>query len=314
MSSAARPIGGKILVVDDELCNVEILADVLEPDFEVVFATSGAGALDIVERVDLDLVLLDVMMPGLDGYGVISRLKSDAATADIPVIFITGLTDSEAETRGLELGAVDFVTKPFTAAVVRARVRNHVELKRARDQIMLLAMTDGLTGLANRRRFDAVLEAEVKRHARSKSALSLILLDLDYFKAFNDRYGHVAGDECLRLVSGVLGTTIRRTTDLAARYGGEEFACILPDTDLAGATAIAEHIGAGIERLAIPHVGSHVAKHVTVSLGVLGASCTRETTPRDVLSAVDGNLYRAKSEGRNRIAASQMELVAKAEN
>jgi diguanylate cyclase (GGDEF)-like protein len=247
------------------------------------------------------VILLDVMMPKMDGYEVCTRLKTDPATADIPVIFITGMDETEAESRGLELGAVDYVTKPFKPVVVRARVHNHVELKRARDRLLALAATDGLTGLANRRRFDEALQSEWKRLQRTGSELGLIMLDIDHFKPFNDTYGHLAGDDCLRNVAGVLAGEMLRGPDVAARYGGEEFACILPETTLAGAVAVAERIRAGIEALGIPHSGSKVVPVVTASLGVISVLCTGVTRPEDLLLAADACLYRAKSEGRNRV-------------
>ncbi|GAC1313316.1 MAG: diguanylate cyclase [Vulcanimicrobiaceae bacterium] len=301
----STPSVGTILVVDDEIGNIEVLAGVLEAEYDVAFATSGAQALDFVGNGKPDLVLLDVVMPDMDGYEVFRRLKEDPSNADLPVIFITGLTDSADETRGLELGAVDYVTKPFTAAVVRARVRNHVELKRARDKILRLARTDGLTGVANRRQFDDVLEVEYKRHVRSKASLSLILLDLDYFKAFNDAYGHVAGDECLRAIANALASNMRRPADVAARYGGEEFACVLPETDLDGARSVAERIRDDIERLDIPHRGSRASDRVTTSIGIVSTDCIATTSPVDVVTAADANLYRAKATGRDRIVASQ---------
>ncbi|GAC1415883.1 MAG: diguanylate cyclase [Candidatus Velthaea sp.] len=308
MHNAAFPAGATILVVDDEPSNVEVLADVLEPDYEVVFATNGAQALSLADTVKPDLILLDVMMPGMDGFEVFRRLKEHAPTADIPVIFLTGLTDSKSETRGLELGAADFVTKPFTAAVVRARVRNNIEFKRARDQITHLAMTDGLTGVANRRRFDMVLDLEYKRLARTGVFLSLILLDIDYFKAFNDTYGHVAGDDCVRKVAGALSASVSRPADLAARYGGDEFACILPDTDLHGATTIAEHVQFRIGELDISHSGSSVSSRVTASVGVLSTLCIPALSSTAVVTAADACLYRAKADGRNRISAGEGDL------
>jgi diguanylate cyclase (GGDEF)-like protein len=296
-------VGGTILVVDDELGNVEVLADLLGSEYEIVFATSGERALELAAQVKPDLVLLDVMMPGMDGYEVCRRLKQDVSSAAIPVIFITGLTDAEAETRGLELGALDYVTKPFTGPIVRQRVRNHIELKRARDEVTRLALTDGLTGIPNRRRFDEVLEMEYKRLRRRESLLSLILLDIDFFKGFNDTYGHVAGDVCLREIAGVLLAVINRPADLAARYGGEEFACILPETNVHGGATIAAEIQNGIAGLRIPHAGSRIAAHVTASFGVVTVNCMPAMTAVDVVSAADACLYQAKAEGRNRIAA-----------
>ncbi len=293
-----------ILVVDDETINIELLADLLEDDYDVSFATGGEQALALAAGDRPDLILLDVLMPGMDGYDVCARLKQDVATAGIPVIFITALGDTEAETRGLDLGAVDYVTKPISPAIVRARIRNHIELKRARDTLARLATTDGLTGLANRRSFDDRLAAEHRRLSRGGGELSLILLDIDHFKLFNDTYGHLAGDDCLRQVGRALQGVVRRPADLAARYGGEEFACILPETDAAGVLAIAEQVRTAIAGLNIPHAASRTSDHVTASLGVVTVVCTPEQPVGDIVAAADAGLYRAKETGRNRVGTA----------
>lgn len=293
-----------ILVVDDETINIELLADLLEDDYDVSFATGGEQALALAASDRPDLILLDVLMPGMDGYDVCARLKEDAVTAGIPVIFVTALGDTEAETRGLDLGAVDYVTKPISPAIVRARIRNHIELKRARDTLARLATTDGLTGLANRRSFDERLATEHRRLARSGAELSLILLDIDHFKLFNDTYGHLAGDDCLRQVGRALQGVVRRSADQAARYGGEEFACIFPETDATGVRAIAEQIRAAISGLEIPHAASRTAGHVTASLGVVTVACGPDQSVTEIVKAADAGLYRAKEAGRNQVAAA----------
>ena len=296
----------RILVVDDEPANIELIADIFEHDYEVLFAMNGEKALEIAAAAAPDLILLDVMLPGMDGFEVCSRLKAEPLTRDIPVIFVTGLGDTAAETKGLELGAMDYITKPINPPVVRMRVRNQIELKQARDQLARLATTDGLTGLANRRRFDEVLAMEHARHVRSGAKLALIMLDIDHFKLFNDTYGHVRGDDCLRAVAKVLKTTLHRATDLAARYGGEEFACILPDTiPPHGAHAVAERIRREVAGLNIPHGNSPTAGHVTVSLGVITACCTQDSDPSALVSLADKQLYRAKTAGRNQTCLAQ---------
>lgn len=294
-----------VLVVDDDLTNIAIVAQLLEPEFEVSFATSGKQALELIPSVMPDLVLLDVIMPDMDGYAVCEMLKADPATLGIPIIFITGLQESESEWRGLEMGAADYVTKPFNPNVVRARVRNQVDLKRARDQLLSLADTDGLTGLANRRSFDVALEREHKRLARSHGSLALIMLDLDHFKAYNDLYGHVAGDDCLRRVAEVLMQTMQRPADVAARYGGEEFACVLPETTAEGALAIAKRLHLGIALLAIPHAASSTGETVSASIGVASEVCVQENDGEAIVRAADAFLYQAKLAGRNRIAGDR---------
>jgi diguanylate cyclase (GGDEF)-like protein len=290
--------------VDDNPSNITILSQLLDSEYEVICADNGGAALALAQSVRPDLILLDVVMPEMDGYEVCKRLKGDPATVDIPVIFVTVLADTDAESRGLELGAMDYITKPFNARTVRRRVRNQVEVKQARDALRSLAATDGLTGLANRRRLDVTLLSECHRSARTKAPLGLIMLDLDQFKPFNDLYGHVAGDDCLRSVAGVIGEAMRRDSDLAARYGGEEFACVLPDADLPGAVVVAERIRAAIKKLAITHNASTVARIITSSIGVISIQCVPGIAADDVLRAADACLYRAKAAGRNRVVAA----------
>ncbi|CAK0743299.1 two-component system, chemotaxis family, response regulator WspR [Azospirillaceae bacterium] len=297
---------GHILIVDDEPINLDILVDIFEDDYEISIAVNGEQALELAHRVRPDLILLDVMMPGINGYEVCTNLKLDSATADIPVIFITGLSEDQAESQGLDVGAVDYVTKPINPKIIRRRVSNHLELKKARDRLAQLSVTDGLTGLANRRCFDQVLESEIQRLRRMNvGCISLIMIDVDHFKKYNDTYGHISGDNCLRTVAGAIQSTVSRTTDLAARYGGEEFACILPATPLAGAEELAERIRLAVLGLNIPHAASTTASMVTVSLGV--AVVTGEAVGENltsVIAAADAMLYRAKNTGRNRVVAS----------
>jgi len=294
----------RLLIVDDDPSNVELLAELFDEDYEVLFATDGLKALELAARTMPDLVLLDVMMPGIDGFEVCRQLKANRATAQILVIFITGMGDMDAETRGLELGAVDYVSKPINPAVVRMRVRNQVELKRARDALTRLAITDGLTGIANRRHFDNSLQREHARLARVQAELSVVLCDIDHFKSFNDGYGHLAGDDCLRAVAHAIEQSMSRPADLCARYGGEEFVCLLPDTGLAGALAIAERARAAVAGLGIPHKHSPVAPHVTASFGVATLRCRPGRSLLSVVARADEQLYLAKSQGRNRVCGS----------
>ncbi|MGB0671111.1 MAG: GGDEF domain-containing response regulator, partial [Rhodospirillales bacterium] len=248
-----------------------------------------------------DLILLDVMMPEMDGFEVLVRLKDDPATSSIPVIFVTALAQEEDEAKGLRLGAIDYVTKPLRPPVVRARVRNHLALKKALDDLSRIAATDPLTGLANRRAFDEAIGTEWARARRGQEPLSLVLLDLDHFKAFNDTYGHGKGDDCLRATSAVIDATASRASDLAVRLGGEEFGVLLPGVGEDGAMDIAERIRAGIEALAIPHAGSKVAAVVTSSLGVATCLPSPDCTALDLYEAADKALYSAKNGGRNRV-------------
>ena len=290
----------RLLVVDDQPVNIQTLYQAFADDHQVLMATSGEQALALCASQHPDLVLLDVVMPGLDGHEVCRRLQADAATRDIPVIFVTAHNDEAAETLGLELGAVDFISKPINPKIVRARVRTHLTLKAQSDLLRQWVYIDGLTGVYNRRHFDERLAAEWGRAARSGSALSVVLLDVDLFKRFNDRHGHQAGDDCLRRVAAALLAGLRRPGDLIARYGGEEFVCLLPDTAPAGAVMLAEHLGAAVQALHIEHGDSTVAPVVTVSLGVCTQTGNLQGCVADLLRAADAQLYRAKSEGRNR--------------
>lgn len=291
----------KILVVDDIPSNVHVLSRILKDDYDIYFATDGEKALDLVQLRMPDLVLLDIMMPGMDGFEVCSRIKSDPATHDIPVIFISAKSEVEDETHGLEVGAIDFITKPISPPIVKARVRNHLLLKRQTDLLRSLSFLDGLTGIANRRRFDDTMAREWRRCARSHLPLSLVILDVDHFKAYNDHYGHQAGDECLRVVAEVLSDHVRRPSDLVARYGGEEFVCLLPETYGVGATRVAEGFRAGVAERRIPHVQSPVAPYVTISLGVATVIPSPDGTPEQLAEMADQLLYRAKRTGRNRV-------------
>ena len=289
-----------LLVVDDQPINIQALYRIFGPDHRVLMATSGAKALTICKDDPPDLVLLDVVMPEMDGHEVCARLKSDEATRNIPVIFVTSRTDAEEETRGLELGAVDFIAKPVNPAVVRARVKTHLTLKAQSDLLRQMVFIDGLTGVANRRCFDERLGTEWRRGARSASPLALLMLDVDHFKRFNDRYGHQAGDECLRRVASAIKGALLRPGDLVARYGGEEFACILPGTDFEGALAVAAGIEQSVRGLQIEHADSDVSDAVTISIGVSASLPDRDRDPARLLALADAQLYRAKHGGRGR--------------
>lgn len=278
--------------------NIALLAGVLGDTVEILFARSGEDALRICKEQHPDLVLLDIVMPGLDGYEVLTRLKADPETANLPVIFITGMDSQGEEIRGLEAGAVDYITKPVHPAIVRARVRNHLELKRYHDFLENLSLTDGLTGIANRRRFDEVLGREWRRAARTAVGLSLLMLDIDCFKAYNDRYGHIAGDDALRRLATVIQESLRRPLDHAARYGGEEFACILPETDRGGAIVVAERIRRGLKALNIEHRFC-VTDHVTVSIGTATMIPDPETPASLLVQRADEMLFLAKAAGKD---------------
>jgi len=290
-----------VLVVDDAPSNLVILTESLRSEFDVRIATSGAEALRLVEEIPPDLILLDILMPDMDGYEVCRRLKANAGTSNIPVIFLTAKGDVADETMGLAIGAVDYIIKPVSIPIVLARVRTHVELKRRGDLLENLSMRDGLTGIANRRRFDDCLGRAWRQALRNATPLSVIMSDIDQFKAYNDTYGHLAGDECLRSVAATLAGTLKRPGDLAARYGGDEFAMVLEDTVLAGATHLAETMRLAVASLELVHRDSGVASMVTLTMGVASAVPRPGQDPAALLRLADYKLYEAKLAGRNRI-------------
>lgn len=290
---------GKLLIVDDQPANIRVMAEALRDDYELFFATSGERALEIVAAGGIELVLLDVVMPGLDGFEVCRRMKADEATSLIPVFFVTAREEVGDEARGFDLGAVDYITKPIQPPIVRARVRTHIELKRTRDLLESLASIDAVTTIANRRRFDSSIDTEWKRCARSQSPLTVAIADVDFFKSFNDTYGHTRGDECLRSVALAIRSIARRPGDLAARYGGEEFALVLPETDGEAARTIMDSMLEAVRGLAIAHGGSSCADHVTISAGAATIVPRIDAHHSVIVEAADAALYEAKQTGRN---------------
>jgi len=295
-------MNGRILIVDDAMENIQILHQLLREEHDVLFALSGEKALEIAHNQLPDLILLDAVMPGMDGYAVCNALRESAILSAIPVIFVTALNQPEDETRALEAGAVDFITKPFNAAVVRARVRSQLTIKRQADAMRELSLTDSLTGVANRRSFNDTMDSEWRRCARDGVPMALIMADIDHFKDYNDTYGHQAGDLCLQQVSAALRRCAVRPPDLLARYGGEEFAAILPDTDAAQALRMAEAIRQRAAELRIPHAktGNEV-KHITVSIGIATQHPQQPLAISALIGAADRALYLAKGAGRNRV-------------
>ena len=293
----------KILIADDQPTNIRVLYELFRDQCDVFMATSGAQTIQICRAELPDLILLDVVMDDIDGHEVCRRLKADPLTSAIPIIFVTSQNQEADEVIALGLGAVDFITKPINPVIVRARVRTHLTLKLQGDLLRASALLDGLTGVANRRKFDEDLQTDWRQCLRETAPLSLILIDIDYFKLYNDRYGHQAGDNCLKLVARALSETLRRPYDKLARYGGEEFACLLPKTKLAGASAMAERMQARVSELRVEHLGSDVDQVVTISLGVASMVPTPSETPELLLKAADQQLYEAKRTGRARVCA-----------
>ena len=289
-----------VLIVDDQPLNIQMLAQALGDAYLVKAATSGQTALKVCRMASKpDLILLDVLMPEMDGYELCRLLKEDPATRDIPVIFITAKNESLDEELGFKVGAVDYITKPFSPVIVQARVRTHLTLKRNIDLLESLAFLDGLTGIPNRRRLDRELHSEWNRALRGRTPVSLLMVDVDYFKKFNDHYGHGPGDQCLKEIAGALLASVKRTGDLVARYGGEEFAILLPATDETGVLRVARRIQENVKMLGIEH--APVAGQITVSLGGYSTVPCAELAESTLLDCADQLLYQAKQAGRNRL-------------
>ncbi|MCP3921586.1 MAG: PleD family two-component system response regulator [Desulfobacterales bacterium] len=333
------PQNHSILIVDDNHANLGILFDFLSKiGFNILVAEDGESAIEQVEYAPPDIIILDVMMPGIDGFETSSRLKNNKETRDIPIIFMTALADTADKVKGFKAGAVDYITKPIQYEEVLARVTAHLtvrilqkkleeqnlqlqqevverkraetELQKANEKLLNLANMDGLTQIANRRRFDTYLDEVWRQKIRQQTSLALILIDIDFFKNYNDTYGHQAGDDCLKQIAQAIHNRTKRAGDLVARYGGEEFVVVLPDTDMEEATQVAESIRLTIEELKIPHNKSSVSEYVTLSLGVSSTVPDRESLHEDIISIVDQALYEAKDQGRNRFIMKIFESSA----
>ncbi|MFM2482799.1 diguanylate cyclase domain-containing protein [Celerinatantimonas sp. YJH-8] len=300
----------KIMIVDDVKANSRLLAKRLGDEYDFQIVTQGDEALAEAIRTLPDLILLDILMPNMDGFEVCRRLKAHDQTRLVPVIFITSLDDEEDEAKGLALGAVDYIKKPFRMPIIKARIKNHIQLKQARDLLEKQAFIDSLTAIANRRRFDEILEKEWYRAARGQTSIAMILLDIDYFKQYNDNYGHQQGDKCLIQIGQALRDCMKRGSDFVARYGGEEFAVILPAQDLEDAQKVAKFIQEQIAELQIPHDYSHLeSPYVTVSIGITSFIPSDSTQPESLFLAADQALYLAKHCGRNQIQKYQPESL-----
>lgn len=325
----------KILIIDDSSINIRILTRILEQShYRTEVAKNGSLALKVVRQNTPDLILLDIMLPDMNGYAVCKMLKADPKIQDIPIIFMSALEEVPDKVKAFEVGAVDYMTKPFEPVEMIARIETHLRLrslqvklqeqnqqlqqeirdryiaetalKQANLQLKRLANLDGLTQVANRRLFDDTLAQEWRRLQRDRLPLALVLVDVDYFKDYNDFYGHLAGDDCLRQIARSLSQAIKRPADLIARYGGEEFAALLPNTKTEGAFHVAQRIQDYIHNLAIPHGRSQVREIVTVSIGASALVPSLDQSPEDLIASADRALYQAKQNGRDRITTDRI--------
>ncbi|WP_323149820.1 diguanylate cyclase domain-containing protein [Pseudomonas oryzihabitans] len=297
-----RPELPLILIVDDQKSNLRVLGDLLRNEARIMLAKSGVQALTKAAREHPDLILLDVVMPGIDGLQLIQLFKRRAETSAIPVIFITAANDLHREVECFELGASDFIQKPFNPLAVLARVRLHLQLARQRRLLEELAHMDPLTAVGNRRRFDEQLAIEWQLAVSRRGSLAIAMLDIDYFKQYNDTHGHGAGDQALARVAQVLEQRIRER-DCLARYGGEEFVLLLPGASRTAAEAVLERCRQGIAELRIAHPLAEDRLWLTMSMGLACCNPTPEQTSEEMLKAADNLLYQAKAEGRDRLVS-----------
>lgn len=296
-----------ILIVDDNSLIRDLLTmHLVKRNYQVHCAANGQEALALLEKEQIDLVLLDLVMPELDGLGVLKHIRKTRSSLDLPVLIITAINESKQIVTALELGANDYVTKPLDIPVVMARLQTQLALcdtKKELDEknriLEKIATIDELTGIPNRRYFNQYFVREWERATRSQIPISLIFCDIDFFKSYNDLYGHPQGDTCLRQIADVLHKTVRRTLDIVSRYGGEEFVIVLPDTDEEGAYVFAERTRQNVEALRLPHGNSGNFEHVTISLGVATMIPNRDNCSSELIDLADQRLYRAKDSGRN---------------
>jgi len=294
-------VRSRLMLVDDQPLIIQALHQVFDGIYDLVFATTGKRALEMCLESPPDLMLLDVSMPEMSGLELCLELKRHEQTRDIPVLFVTAGGGMEEEDACWAAGCVDFITKPISPNTIRHRVHAHLTLKLQADLLRKMVFIDGLTMIANRRYFDDMLVREWRRGERGTEPLALAMIDVDHFKRYNDTYGHQAGDDCLKRVATAIRACLQRPQDLVARYGGEEFACVLPQTDLAGATQLCEKMAAAVRALGIAHSASSTADVVTVSIGVAAAASPGANSADDLVRVADGALYAAKQAGRGRV-------------
>ena len=287
-----------ILIIDDEVSNLKVLNQILKDGYDVMTAQNWQDAIEIAKAARPDLIILDIVMPEVDGFELMSMLQALPETSGIPVIFITAQTDEGKEERGLKMGAADYIMKPFRAAVVHARVDMQLTNVRQRREIERLSMTDPLTGIPNRRGFDIHLEMEWTHAIRERLPISALMLDVDRFKDYNDAYGHPQGDAILKAIANVIQTSVKRAGDIAARVGGEEFAVLLPNTELGAALTVADRIRVDVAGISMPSADGKPTS-ATVSIGAIAERPIPNSDSSLFVARADGCLYVAKESGRN---------------
>jgi len=296
-----------ILIIDDDKLNIIALTRILGADYQVYFEGDGESGIHSAKTFKPDLILLDLVMPKMSGYDVIKILKADEETRNIPVIFLTGRRDVQDEEAGFVLGAIDYITKPFSASVVKLRVGNQLKIVNQMRMIHNLSMEDALTGISNRHHFNNVLTREWERSVRQQLPLAFVIVDIDNFKTYNDTYGHLSGDAILKDTAKIIMNGVSKGKDCVARWSGKEFAIILPETNLAGAMAIAENIRQNVEATTF-EIKDNVTTNIVVSIGVNSVIAEQDEnyTLRDFISNTDAALTIAKKQGSNRVMPAEM--------
>jgi diguanylate cyclase (GGDEF)-like protein len=289
-----------LLVVDDDSTNLMVLSHILQPEYTLYTAKDGASAIKKAEEFLPDLILLDILMPEMDGYEVFSVLRQSDKAKHIPVIFVSGLNNREDEKKCLKLGAVDYITKPFDDTIVKLRVALQIRLINQLLTIQKLNTTDQLTRVPNRQAFDNRLLEEWRRAMREKQPISLVMVDVDYFKYYNDKYGYLQGDNALQDVARIMKQTCRRSSDFIARWGGEEFVALLPNTDARGGLVMGEKFRTNIEAAEF-FLSDGTSTKTTVSIGVNSQIPTASSFLGEFISGADKALYVAKETGRNSV-------------
>lgn len=320
--TSAEDVRTRVMLVDDQAIVAEALRRMLadESDIDYHFCSDPAKAISEAISFKPTVILQDLVMPDIDGLMLLKFFRSNPQVKAVPIIVLSSKEEPKIKSEAFELGASDYLVKFPDRIEVIARIRAHSrsflaqqqrdeayralrelqkELEAKNTELQRLSSLDGLTGIANRRVFDEFVKREWLRAARDNSSISLILIDIDHFKKFNDGYGHQGGDDCLRKVAHALAATVKRPSDLVARYGGEEFAVVMPDTDREGAAKIAEALRAGVDGMNLTHEYSTTSDHVTISLGVATMPPSGTTAPEELIAKADEALYRSKENGRN---------------
>lgn len=305
-----EPVRPRVLIVDDYQGNLDTLTAGLEDVYSITCTPSPKEALVLSKTQVFDIILSDVLMPEMSGYMLCEAIKKESLNQETPFIFVTALDQTSEESKGLALGAVDYITKPYSLAIVRARIQNHLELYRTRDALKALSLIDSLTGLPNRRHFEQVYSYQwmvAQRHGRP---ITVALVDIDYFKQYNDGFGHQKGDECLQSVGKALASVCHRSMDFVARYGGEEFVIVLCDTDTAGAVLVGQTLLNSVRQLAIETAPDTPISVVSISIGMASCYPVGTEDPNFLINLADQQLYKAKRSGRDRIACTSFDPVA----